>query len=191
MDLVLVLLVILVVFVVLPLLAVLVGGLLVRRNLHRRNRVSPDVRSPAPASWVSRPDAAARLHRRLRAAVTVARHAATRGGPSSPLPELAADLEREAVALDADVVMVARLPRAARRPHLQALADRVQTVERAASQMSVLAVQSRADLTTVGGQDAIGALAERLDALEAARHEVARAEEAGGVRRASPYAAGG
>jgi hypothetical protein len=167
-----------------------VGVVLSARAVGKRNRVSPDVASPAPKSWVSKPSAPARLHRRLRAAVSVAR-AATASAPSAPrLAELAAELEREAVALDMQLVIVDNLVSKDRRAQLAALSSKVMEVERIASSLSVQAVQAQAPMLPTGEPSALDKLAHELDALEAARTEVSEIESAAGLHRPSPYTQG-
>ncbi|HYI63030.1 MAG TPA: hypothetical protein VEW93_14650 [Acidimicrobiales bacterium] len=170
-------------------LAAVVALLVGLRRLERRNRVSPDVPSPAPSSWgAGHPSAPARLHRRLRSAVAASR-AACATAPSAPrLAELTAELEAEAVALDGQIVVVAHLPARSRRVPLAGLAARVRQVEQVASQVSLLAVRAQAPMVAAGQASALDELARQLDLLEQARTEVADIEAAAGVARPSPYA---
>lgn len=172
-------------------LAVVVAVLLGWRHLGRRNRVSPAVASPAPKTWVAvHPAATARLHRRLRAAVAAARTASTSAPAAPRLAELTAELEREAIALDHHLVLVARLSGRDRKQRLAGLAQQVRQVEQVASQVSLLAVQAQAPLEVAGQPSALEDLARQLDLLEQARTEVADIESAAGVHRPSPYATG-
>ena len=128
-------------FAVLSGLAVLVAVLLAIRSLHRRNRVSPDQRSAAPLVWLSAPSRPARLHRRLRSAVAVARMIAgraTAGGQLSRTAELAYELEAEAVSIDHHLPIVARLAPRERTLALRRLAEQVNEVERLVSRLSLL-----------------------------------------------------
>lgn len=172
------------------LLTVLLAVLLGRRAMRKRNRVSPTTPSAAPVSWMGAPSATARLHRRLRAAVAVARSASAAAPTAPRLTELTAELEQEAVALDAHLVMVARLPARERRARLAGLTPQVLRVEQCASQVSLLAVQSQAPMLAAGRGSALDDLAHQLDLLEEARGEVARIEADAGLHRASPYATG-
>lgn len=167
---------------------ILIAALLGARALSKRNRVSPDTPTAAPTSWLGAPGAGARLHRRLRNAVAVARAAATTPTANPQLADIARDLEAEAVALDGHIVVTARMPAKTRRAHQAALTQRVQAVERLASQLSVESAQSQAPRVAAGQHSALDALAEQLDTLEAARQEVTRLETEAGVDRASPYA---
>lgn len=161
------------------------------RALRKRNRVSPSAASPAPAAWLGAPSAPARLHRRLRSAVAVARSASAAAAPVAPrLAELTADLEREAVAIDDHLVMVSRLASRERRKVLAQLATKVRQVEQLASQVSLMAVQAQAPMISAGQPSALDDLSHQLELLEQARHEVAQVESTTGVQRASPYATG-
>jgi len=160
------------------------------RTLNRRNRVSPSAPSPAPASWLGAPGAPARLHRRLRSAVAVAR-AASATAPSAPrLAELSADLEQQAIVLDSHLVIVARLPPKERRARIARLAQEVLKVEQVASQVSMLSAQAQAPMLAAGQPTALDDLAHQLELLEQARREVSDVESAAGVHRTSPYGAG-
>lgn len=169
-------------------LVVLVVIALGARALSRRNRVSPDVPTPAPTSWLAAPTAPARLHRRLRSAVAVARAAAASPGANPQLADIARELESEAVALDGHVVVTARMPTRDRRAHSAALSARIREVERLAGQLSVEAAQAQAHRVAAGQPTALDQLAEQLDALEQARREVAQIEADAGIDRVSPYA---
>lgn len=183
-ELLVALLVVMLVSVLVAVLAAWLGA----RALQRRNRVSPDVATPAPTSWLGAPGAGARLHRRLRTAVAVARSASA-AAPSAPhLGELTAELEGEAVALDTHLVIASRIPGKQGRAQLAALARQVRQIEQVASQVSLLAAQSQAPLVGRDQGSALDDLARQLDRLEQARHEVAEVETAAGVQRVSPYA---
>lgn len=166
---------------------VMIAALLGARALGRRNRVSPDAPTAAPTSWLGAPTAGPRLHRRLRDAVAVARAAGATAGADSPLAQIAQELETEAVALDSHIVITARMPAKTRRTHQSALSQRVQEIERLASQLSVEAAQGRAPVIAAGQHSALDDLAEQLNALEAARQEVTRLEADAGIDRVSPY----
>src|SRR4051794_22858381 len=93
-------------------------------RLHRRNRLHPCLATPAPLPWLGSPSRAARLHRRLRAAVMASgwegkrrprRRRATMGVGEERLQELAGELAAEAVTLDHALVAAALAPRISRR----------------------------------------------------------------------------
>lgn len=160
-----------------------------QRAVRKRNRVSPGVPGSAPTSWLGSPSAPARLHRRLKAAVAVAQAAAA-AAPSSPhIAEAAHDLERMAVELDTRLVTVARIASPQRKPHLSPLVAEVVKVETMASTLSVQAVQAQAPMVAAGQSSPMDDLYDRIEAMEAARREVADIERDAGVDRVSPYAA--
>jgi hypothetical protein len=174
--------------VVVPILMAILAWIVGTRLLHRRNRVSPKVRSDAPVSWMGAPSAGARLHRRLRTAVQVARRSADAAPAATHLGDLVSDLEREAVILDTHVVIASGMRGPEGRARMRALAGQVRRVEQLASQISLLAAQAQAPLVAGGHGSALDELARQLDMLEEARHEVAEVERGAGVRRVSPFA---
>lgn len=184
MELLVALLVVMLVSALVVMLAVALGV----RAVQKRNRVSPDVATPAPTTWLGAPGAGARLHRRLRTAVSVARAACATATTAPHLADLTAELEREAVALDTHLVIASRIKGRQGREQMAALAQQVLKVEQVASQVSLLAAQAQAPLIGQGQASALDDLAQQLDRLEQARHEVAEVETAAGVQRVSPYA---
>jgi hypothetical protein len=138
-------------------------------HLRRRNRVHPRHRSAAPLSWLVSPAAAARAHRQLRSAV---RLTCVGGGVSPALEAQAAQLGHHAVGLDAELVHVARLPRAHRRPRLRQLQERVVVVERTAVQLVDLS-QRPAPPSGPSPADDLALLAERVGLISKARDELA------------------
>jgi hypothetical protein len=162
---------------------------LAQRAVRKRNRVSPAVPGTAPSSWLGSPSAPARLHRRLKAAVAVAQAAAAAAPASDHIVEAATDLERMAVDLDARLVTVSRIASQQRRSHLTPLVAEVVKVETMASTLSVQAVQAQAPMVASGHASPMDELYDRIEAMEAARREVAEVERDAGVDRVSPYAA--
>ncbi len=181
-------LVFLMVSALVAMLVTLLAAWLGTRALRKRNRVVPEVATAAPTAWMASPKVGARLHRRLRTAVAVARSSATAAEASPQLVELSVDLEREATALDGHIVVASRIVGREGKARMAELAERVRQVEQMASQVSMLAVQSQAALVAQGQGSALDDLARQLDVLEQARHEVAEVERAAGVHRVSPYA---
>ncbi len=161
---------------------------LAQRAIRKRNRVSPAVPSAAPTSWLGAPSTPARLHRRLKAAVAVAQAAAAAAPTSGHIVEAAAELERMAIDLDARLVTVARIASQQRKPHLTPLVAEVVKVETMASTLSVQAVQAQAPMVATGQSSPMDDLYDRIEAMEAARREVADIERDAGVDRVSPYA---
>jgi hypothetical protein len=175
-------------------LALLIAVLLTMRSLHRRNRVSPDQRSGAPLVWLSSPTRPARLHRRLRSAVAVARMIAgraTAGGQLSRSAELAYELEAEAVSIDRHLPIVARLAPRERTLALRRLAEQVNEIERLVSRLSLLDAQEHAPARMGHHGSAMDELARRLDALEAARAELRTIDAAAGLESPSRLEAPG
>jgi hypothetical protein len=153
-------------------------GLLLWR-LGRRNRLHPSTPTPAPVAWLLSPARPARLHRRLRAAVLTAHFRAPGRGrrkvPTSAVDELVAELLREAVAVDHQLVVAARAPLRVRTRLLGVAEPQVAKLEQLAARLAVL-VSATATPGGAPAAAAIGALEERLDALEAARQEIADLE---------------
>ena len=148
-----------------------------RWRLRRRLRVRPELRSAAPTWWLVPATAPSRLHLRLRRVAVVAR---TAGATDPSLGPLVADVQHHAVILETHLLVVARCGRraAASRRALDAELRRLEDVT------ARLAQNARVDTRSLGAGelDPIGDLGERLAALEAARREVARLEQAAGLR---------
>jgi hypothetical protein len=156
-------------------LLVLVPIFVVLYRLRRRNRVSPDQPTPAPITWLSSPTRAARLHRRLRSAVAVARMIAERAtaeGRLSRASELAFELEAEALSIDRQLPIVARLAPRERGLALGHITGQVVEVERLVSRLSVLEASEHARPRLGHHGTAMEELSRQLEALEAARAEV-------------------
>lgn len=151
--------------------ACFVGGLAYTRwRLRKQLRIRPSTPSAAPTSWLFSTSEPARLHRRLRRAATVARLAGARGGAS--VASLAGEIEDHAIALEAHLVMLNRLWRRERQARQQ-LVTQVAQLEQLAGRVAASAVDSsRPRALGAGSPDALAALAERIDALDAARAEL-------------------
>jgi hypothetical protein len=155
--------------------AILVVFLLGVRSLRRRNRVSPKQATDAPIIWLSAPSRPARLHRRLRAAAAVARMISERstGEPApSPTAGLAREIEAEALSIDRQLPLVARLAPRERTAALRQLSGQVNQVERLVSRLSLLDADGRAPTRLGTEGSAMEELARQLDTLEAARAEL-------------------
>jgi hypothetical protein len=157
------------------------AGLVVLWRLRRRNRLHPRWPTMAPLSWLVHPGAPARLHRRLRHAVATAHYRAPGRGrhriPSSSVDELINELLHEAAALDEQLVLAGRAPRAIRRRIIDVTAPQVAKLEGIAARLAVLVSAS----ARPGGAPAatmILTLEDRLDALEVSRQEIADLEAA-------------
>lgn len=144
------------------------------RWVRRRNRVNPHLPTLAPVSWLWSPFLGARLHRRLQHCVATVDEALPRGRRGRrtwPALTAAADqLARYAADVDAHLVLAQH----ARRVHR--VASEVDEVERMAARLLSLGrAWDRDDFATRRAQD----LRDRIDALEQATREVARAAAIG------------
>ena len=156
-------------------------------RLRRSNRVSPDVDTGAPLRWLAWPMPIAQLHRRLRAAVVLARTARPpqpaprrrrrRAEEESPLATIAAQLEHHAVAVDRDLVLAARLRGPSRYRVLAPATRQVAEIERLAARVASMArTGGTGPLAPEPLPAALARLSEELVALEAAHAEIARIE---------------
>jgi len=155
---------------------VLLAGALAytRWRLRKQLRMRPTTRSVAPTAWLVSTSEPARIHRRLRRATSIARVAASRG--DATIAGLAAEVEDHAVALEVHLVMLSRLWRRERDARRR-LVEQVVVLEQLASRLTVSAIEvSRPRSLTAGSPDALAELTERIDALDAARTELAHLE---------------
>lgn len=154
-------------------LAMVVGFLLLRHGLRKRNRVVADTASPTPISWLASPSAPARLHRRLRAAVAVA--AAT---PSqlTGIEDVRADLTRRALELDRSLATAGRAKGPRRRNLLREVAAEIDDVDALAHRIDRLASRRDPSATLPGAQPEIDRLSEHLRTYEDAAEELAAIE---------------
>ena len=181
MELFLLLCVLFTLFVVLPI-GVVVALLLVgSRSFKKANRVAPNVPSQVPNLWRWSMGVGARLHRRLQRVAALARSArAAAGAGGVGIADLAADLERQACAIDDQIALGRHLPTGQR-------IRRFFELERSVAELEQLAMR----ITTLAGQVASGVeervvpLSERVRHLEEAVAEVRSIEaEALGEARA-------
>ncbi len=150
--------------------------------LRRYNRVSLRARSRAPLSWLVSPRRAAVAHRRLRRAVGGARVAAGlqrgsgRRSGSSSLSGCVIELERHAATVDDHLVLAARCSPAVRRSLVSGLGREVGEVERLAARVTSAAIGRSSGGSPARLDDVIGRIGDHLDALEAARADLAALE---------------
>ena len=165
-------------------------GLLVRW-VQRRNRVSPRISTSAPIGWLWSPVRAARLHRRLQRAVTIARSCCGRLERARvqllALLELVDDLERVAVAVDDRLVEASRAHRTVRARMLDDLERDVRQVEATAHHM-LRTLDRWTIVTPEAPAAALGRIAERFGALDDAMRELDRIDQS--CDAAVPRAAG-
>jgi soluble lytic murein transglycosylase-like protein len=140
-----------------------VTALLAWRWLRRRNAVGRHRR--APVVWLWSPGRAARLHRRLGRAWYAADHAA-RGTASLQAP--ASALEARAEILDAELVALAATGGLRRSGVYREVFDRVVELEQLTARLASTARRLDALVPRIA-EDPV---AERLDALDAALHEL-------------------
>ena len=156
-------------------------GVVALWRLRRRNRLHPKWPTLAPTVWLVHPSRPARLHRRLRAAVATAHFRIPGRGrhkiPHSSVDELIAELLHEATAVDEQVVLAGRAPRAIRRQLLAVTEPQVAKLEAIAARLAVL-VSASARPGGAPAASAILALEDRLDAIEVSRQEIADLEAA-------------
>ncbi len=121
---------------VLAVVAVVIGGAIgalvlatqSRREFRAANRVVGDVESPAPASWAGSHDPEARLHRRLRDAMS-ALSANQAFDDDGGLLDLRVELEQQALALDTQLVAIAGLSAGQRPAQLARAEESVAAIE--------------------------------------------------------------
>jgi hypothetical protein len=120
----------------------------------------------------------ARLHRRLRNTVLVAR---TASATSPAASTLAGTIEAQAIALDHHLVVTARL-RAGRYEGLRALTSQVGQLETLAGRLAHATIDAqRHRALPPGDVDPLAEIASRLDALDSARSDLTRIERAAGL----------
>lgn len=143
------------------------------RRLNSRNRLVPFSRTAAPLWWLWSPRLAARLHRRLCGALApVAALVPRPRRAPGPLAELASDVVALAQATDSALVEAGGYPVLARRRALAAIEADVEAVEDLSRRLHEAAKAWTADPAT-DRRSRAGALAERLDAIESARRDLA------------------
>ena len=157
------------------------AGIVLLWRLRRRNRLHPKWPTMAPLSWLVHPGRPARLHRRLRHAVATALYRTPGRGrhkvPNASVDELTQELLREAAAVDEQLALAGRAPRAVRRQLLAVTEPQVGKLEAIAGRLAVL-VSASARPGGVPAAHAILTLEDRLDALEVSRQEIADLEAA-------------
>jgi hypothetical protein len=157
------------------------AGIALLWRLRRKNRLHPKWPTLAPTIWLWHPAKPARLHRRLRAACATAHFRLPGRGrhkvPHSSVDELIGELMHEAIAVDEQVVLAGRAPRAIRRQLLNVTEPQVAKLEAIAGRLAVL-VSASARPGGAPAANAILALEDRLDAIEVSRQEIADLEAA-------------
>jgi hypothetical protein len=142
---------------------------LVLHALTVRNRVVPQRPSRAPITWLVAPELAARLHRRLRAAIAMASIVRLGAAHDLGLVDVVEQLEHRAVDLDDQLVLAAHAPRGTRRRMLRELQSEVAELERLAERTVRMA---RAWTGAPPNGRTLADVRERLDLLEGALREL-------------------
>jgi hypothetical protein len=168
-------------FVVVPVAIVLTIVLVSARSVKRANRVAPNIPSQVPNLWRWSMGVGARLHRRLQRVAGLARSArAAAGAGGVGISDLAADLERQACALDDQLALGRHLPTGQRIRRFFELERAIAELEQLAMRVTILAGQVNSGI----GEQAVP-LADRIRHLEEAVAEVHQIEaEALGEARA-------
>lgn len=145
-----------------------------RWRLRKQLRVRPSSASPAPTVWLVSTSEPARLHRRLRKAAAEARAAGARG--DATISSLAVEIESHAVAVEGHLVVLHRVWRRERAARKQ-LAAQVKSIKQLSARLTTSALElTRQRALGAGSPDALAELSDRIDALDAARAELAALE---------------
>jgi hypothetical protein len=156
------------------------GWFWIRRRMRRLLRIRPRTKSPAPTGWALSTSEPARLHRRLCRVAASARTSGSNGDITTT--SLAVQVEDEAVRLEICLVALSRVWRTDRDARRQLIAQ-ITELEHLAVRLATSATAiSRPAALTSGATDGLAELGERLDALEAARHELSTVEREAGLR---------
>jgi hypothetical protein len=153
-------------------------------RIRQYNEVS--VRHPIrpPLRWAASFGVCGRLHRRLRAAVSAVRVAVPapprrrrrRAEPDSVWETFAGEIEMHAVALDRDLLFADRLRGPQALVARQAAGRQVRELERLAHRVAAAALTSQQRPGVEPAAETLARISEHLDALDAARAELARLE---------------
>ena len=181
MELLVLLCVLFTLFVLLPVGVALTLVLVGARSVKRANRVAPNVPTQVPNLWRWSMGVGARLHRRLQRIAGLARSArAAAGAGGVGISDLAADVERQACAIDDQIALGRYLPTSQRIRRYFDLERSVAELEQLAMRITILAGQ-----VASGVEERAVPLAERVQHLEEAVAEVHAIEaEALGEARA-------
>ena len=137
-----------------------------------------------PLRWAASFGVCGRLHRRLRAAVAAVRLAVPpprrrgrrRAEPETVWETLAEEVEAHAVSLDRDLLLADRLRGPTALAARQAVGRQVREVERLAHRVAAAALAAQERPGAEPATEALARISEQLDALDAARDELARLE---------------
>lgn len=130
------------------------------------NEVIPGVPTSAPKGWAGAHSVEARLHRRLRDSMTALRANAALDDPA--LVDVREALQREAVAIDEQLVAAAALPPRVRDEPMRQITQAVESVEAAVAEVVLLRGPEHDS-----SREAIDQVRTRLALVEEARAELA------------------
>ncbi len=155
--------------------AAVLGGKAVGKNAEKKNQVVAGIPSNAPANWYGSHEPEAKLHRRVRDAVTGLQETPT---DDPNMFEVRASVEREAVSLDNQIVAASKLADRLKPDVLESLSAAVDQFEDITARL--ITRTSGLDDDNVRGE--LDELTERLDLLREARQEVDEAQQEGGTQ---------
>jgi len=153
-------------------------------RLRQRNEVSTRHPIRPPLRWAASIGSCGRLHRRLRAAVAAVRLAVPpprrrgrRPAEAQTVWEtLAEEIELHAVSLDRDLLLADRLRGPTALAARQAAGRQVRELERLAHRVAAAAFAAQERPGAEPASETLARISEHLDALDAARLELARLE---------------
>lgn len=143
------------------------------RSFADANEVIPGVPTNAPSAWAGAHSTEARLHRRLRDAMTALR--ANRSLDQPDLVGVREALEQEALAVDDRLVAAAALPKAVRDAPLQRVAEAVEAIEATVAEIVALRGPGAGDT-----EQALADVRTRLALVADARAELELLSSSGG-----------
>lgn len=144
-------------------------------GVRKRNRVSPNVRTPAPISWLWSWRLSARLHRHLARTIHSVHACIVDSREQLGLTAMVKELEAHACAIDRQLVAVDRSPNPTRYRMLRELYAEVRQVDAVAERVIRMGRAWSGDEPSVRG---LANVSERLDALESAMADLDRLDRA-------------
>lgn len=129
------------------------------------NEVVPGVATGAPKAWAGSHTPEARLHRRLRDAMTALRSNTSLDDPS--LASIRTALEEQAIAVDERLVAVASLPKTHRESPMQKITSAVEVIESVVADVVLMRGPGSDDMTA-----ALDQVSTRVELVRQARAEL-------------------
>src|SRR5262245_46870927 len=135
-------------------------------QLKKKNRVSPDVKTDAPLTWLGSPARSARLHRRLRTVVTTLRAVPAQGADTrGSRKKVCIELEQHAVALDEWLRWTSRAPGRVRRDHYDEIERQVGQIEGLAIRLSRMTPAAPGPRHAAERRDILADISQQIDVL--------------------------